>query len=207
MQLVRLIRGGHINISFQGDPFLPTLLLGPLVEPSRQGRDVQRRWSGDWFTLYLRWCGLVDGIETDEGVLESVSTILTYSDETTSRWLATLCIHLYSLRLIAWINSVKISPPSLMKVNSGRMFKSGIRNDMIPFCLQQLITSFAPLAFRAIQPEQEDPHWEKYMWWFCGDFHHKSRSPQVLVVILFTVGSKVRERSTSGTNMFDSMCT
>jgi len=41
----------------------------------------------------------------------------------------------------------------------------------------------------------------------CGVFHHKSRSPQVLVVILFMVGLKVREHSTSGANMFDSMCT
>ena len=41
----------------------------------------------------------------------------------------------------------------------------------------------------------------------CGVFHHKSKSPQVLVVILFMVGSKVREHSTSGANMFDSMCT
>jgi len=41
----------------------------------------------------------------------------------------------------------------------------------------------------------------------CGVFHQKSRSPQVLVVILITVGPKVRERSTSGANMFDSMCT
>jgi len=32
----------------------------------------------------------------------------------------------------------------------------------------------------------------------CGVFHHKSRSPQVLVVILFMVGSKVREHSTNG---------
>ena len=43
----------------------------------------------------------------------------------------------------------------------------------------------------------------------CGSFRHKCESPQVFVVILFEVGSKVRERYESITgrvNMFDSMC-
>jgi len=45
---------------------------------------------------------------------------------------------------------------------------------------------------------------------FCGSFHHKSKSPQILVVILFKVGFKVREHyeSIAGrANMFNSICT
>ena len=58
-----------------------------------------------------------------------------------------------------------------------------------------------------------------YLWWFppqvqittntCGSFHHKCKSPQVFIVILFEVGSKVREHYeciVDGGNMFNSMC-
>ena len=44
----------------------------------------------------------------------------------------------------------------------------------------------------------------------CGGCHHKSKSPQVIVAILFVVGSNVRElyESIAGrANMFNSMCT